>query len=75
MNLLKGYREIQTSNADLMKSLTKMSDEERRRRHMKAREIPTINCDSWTIVRPATDLDNRQAKNRIMNRLRKAFWL
>lgn len=75
MNLLKGYRETQASNADLMKSLTKMSDEERRRKHMKVRNIPTINCDSWTILRPATDEDKRKAKVRIINRIKKAFWL
>ncbi len=75
MNLLKGFREIQTGNAELMKSLKKMSDEERRRKHLKVRDIPTINCDSWTILRPATDEDKRKAKVRIINRIKNAFWL
>ncbi|MBK9333865.1 MAG: hypothetical protein IPM96_16020 [Ignavibacteria bacterium] len=34
-----------------------------------------INCDTWRIVRPATEDDKIKARYRILKRLRDAFWL
>lgn len=75
--LSKNCYQIHERNAKLMADLQKMQEKELRRRnkHLQARETPTINCDSWTIVRPATDADKRKAKSKIVNRLKNAFWL
>lgn len=76
MNLLKNHRELKQAQAEILSQLTKLAGEQaRKQRHEKVKSTPAINCDSWTIVRPATETDNRQAKGRIINRLRKAFWL
>lgn len=69
MNILKFHKEITENCADTLAVLNKMDREQKRReRHIRARSIPTINCESWTIVRPATDADNSKARNRIINR-------
>ncbi len=74
--LSKNCYQIHERNAELMADLQKMQEKElRRSKHLQAREIPTINCDSWMIVRPATEADKRKARSRIINRIKNAFWL
>lgn len=64
------------TNPELKTHLQEMQEKElRRSKHLQAREIPTINCDSWMIVRPATEADKRKARSRIINRIKNAFWL
>lgn len=76
MNILKNQHEIRESNGAALKLLGKLANEqERKQKHERARSIPTVNCESWTIVRPATEADNRRAKCRIVNRIKNAFWL
>lgn len=75
MNILKNQHEIRESNAAALKLLGKLANRDRKNRHAKAMSVPTINCESWTILRPATEADNRKAKSRIVNRIKTAFWL
>ena len=67
---------LHETNPELKTHLQEMQEKElRRSKHLQAREIPTINCDSWMIVRPANEADKRKAKARIINRIKNAFWL
>ena len=76
MNILKDYAELKQAQADILSHLGKLaSSQARKQRHEKVKSTPVINCDSWTIVRLATEADNRKARGRIISRLRKAFWL
>lgn len=75
MNILKNQHEIRKSNAQALKLLGKLANKERKKRHARAMSVPTINCESWTIVRPASDDDNRRARRRIVERIKNAFWL
>lgn len=34
-----------------------------------------IDCDTWRVIGPATKEDNREAKLRIIERIKNAFWL
>jgi len=41
----------------------------------KTKPVCIINCESWRIIGPAKESDNRKAKARIIKRIRNAFWL
>lgn len=67
---------LHETNPELKTHLQEMQEKElKRKKHLQAREIPTINCDSWMIVRQATELDKKKAKIKILNRIKNAFWL
>lgn len=45
------------------------------KKEKEKKPVCIINCDTWRIVRAATDDDKIKARYRILKRLRDAFWL
>lgn len=39
------------------------------------RITPVIDCETWRILRPATEEDNKRARRNIVERIKNAFWL
>lgn len=71
LNLLQDYKDIQGNIDRLNKSLRVME----RRMKEPRKPVVTVNCDTWRILRTATEDDNRSARRRIVDRIKNAFWL
>lgn len=70
--LLKHYNRVQQNLNSINNTVLKFKLAGKRKKLTSAQ---IIDCDTWRIIGPATETDNRKAKCRIIERIKNAFWL